>query len=100
MWAKLRRQRLMSHRVLCGLPRSISCFIALSLPRCTMHLYHQHKFFMRNIVLKTAVSGALSFTLISSVAFAARNPAGTGQPGAECGSANALIEPHGFTTQG
>ena len=31
---------------------------------------------------------------------AARNPAGTGQPGASCGSANALTEPHGFSTAG
>jgi len=31
---------------------------------------------------------------------AARNPAGTGQPGASCGSANALTEPKGFGTAG
>jgi hypothetical protein len=31
---------------------------------------------------------------------AARNPAGTGQPGASCGSANALSEPNGFGTAG
>jgi hypothetical protein len=31
---------------------------------------------------------------------AARNPAGTGQPGASCGSANALTEPNGFGTAG
>ena len=31
---------------------------------------------------------------------AARNPAGTGQPGASCGSANALTEPKGFGTDG
>jgi len=31
---------------------------------------------------------------------AARNPAGTGQPGAECGSDNALTEPKGFGTGG
>ena len=30
----------------------------------------------------------------------ARNPAGTGQPGAECGSENALTEPNGFGTDG
>jgi hypothetical protein len=30
----------------------------------------------------------------------ARNPAGTGQPGAECGSDNALTEPNGFGTDG
>ena len=31
---------------------------------------------------------------------AARNPAGRGQPGAECGSDNALTEPKGFGTDG
>jgi hypothetical protein len=31
---------------------------------------------------------------------AARNPAGTGQPGAECGSDNARTEPKGFGTDG
>jgi hypothetical protein len=31
---------------------------------------------------------------------AARNPAGTGQPGASCGSANALTQPNGFGTTG
>ena len=31
---------------------------------------------------------------------AARNPAGTGQPAASCGSANALTEPNGFGTAG
>jgi hypothetical protein len=30
----------------------------------------------------------------------ARNPAGTGQPGASCGSPNALIQPNGFGTVG
>ena len=31
---------------------------------------------------------------------AARNPSGTGQPGASCGSANASTEPNGFGTGG
>ena len=31
---------------------------------------------------------------------AARNPAGTGQPGQSCGSATALTEPSGFGTAG
>jgi hypothetical protein len=30
----------------------------------------------------------------------ARNPSGTGQPGASCGSANARTEPNGFGTPG
>ena len=31
---------------------------------------------------------------------AAQNPAGTGQPGAECGDEDALIEPNGFSSGG
>jgi hypothetical protein len=31
---------------------------------------------------------------------AARNPSGTGQPGASCGSPNALTEPNGFGKDG
>lgn len=30
----------------------------------------------------------------------ARNPSTTGQPGASCGSQNALIQPNGFGTEG
>lgn len=41
--------------------------------------------------LSVAFAGAVS---------AARNPAGTGQPGASCGSANALTQPKGFSTGG
>lgn len=33
-------------------------------------------------------------------ASAAPNPNGTGQPGAECGAANASVEPAGFSTGG
>jgi hypothetical protein len=33
-------------------------------------------------------------------AAAAPNPSGTGQPGAECGEANASVEPAGFSTDG
>jgi len=36
----------------------------------------------------------------SGAVLAARNPAGTGQPGASCGSDNALTEPNGFGTKG
>ena len=41
----------------------------------------------------------VSVVLAGSVS-AATNPAGTGQPGASCGSANALIRPNGFGTSG
>ena len=42
----------------------------------------------------------LSVVLVAGAMRAARNPAGTGQPGASCGSANALTEPNGFGTSG
>jgi hypothetical protein len=35
-----------------------------------------------------------------SLTLAASNPSGTGQPGAECGEENALVEPAGFLTDG
>jgi hypothetical protein len=38
--------------------------------------------------------------VIPGAVSAARNPSGTGQPGASCGSANAQTEPHGFGTTG
>jgi hypothetical protein len=41
-----------------------------------------------------------SLTLHTGAVNAARNPAGTGQPGASCGSANAATEPRGFGTAG
>ena len=43
---------------------------------------------------------ANSLTLHTGAVSAARNPSGTGQPGASCGSANATTEPHGFSTAG
>ena len=36
----------------------------------------------------------------TTAAFAAPNPSGTGQPGAECGSPTATVEPNGFGTSG
>ena len=39
-------------------------------------------------------------TVPTGTVSAARNPAGTGQPGASCGSANATTEPNGFGTGG
>jgi hypothetical protein len=38
--------------------------------------------------------------LVPGAVSAARNPAGTGQPGASCGSANAQTEPNGFGKDG
>lgn len=47
-----------------------------------------------------AAAAAAAFLLSASAALAASNPGGTGQPGAECGSANATVEPPGFLTSG
>ena len=48
-----------------------------------------------------ALCAAVVLTLAASgSALAARNPAGTGQPGAECGEEGATVEPHGFLTAG
>ena len=41
-----------------------------------------------------------SLRVATVTASAARNPSGTGQPGASCGSANAMTEPKGFGTAG
>jgi len=38
--------------------------------------------------------------LVPGAVSAARNPAGTGQPGASCGSDNAMTEPNGFGRDG
>lgn len=50
----------------------------------------------------TAVSTAAVFLALSigSVAAGSGNPAGTGQPGAECGDVGATLEPAGFLTDG
>jgi hypothetical protein len=52
---------------------------------------------------KLAVVLAATFMLVLSsvpAAFAAPKPSGTGKPGAECGAANAMTEPAGFSTLG
>jgi hypothetical protein len=46
------------------------------------------------------LAGGLLAVLSVAPALAARNPAGTGQPGAECGAAGATMEPAGFMTGG
>jgi hypothetical protein len=46
------------------------------------------------------VAGTILCLAMATAALAAANPAGTGQPGAECGEEGATIEPHGFTTKG
>jgi len=48
-----------------------------------------------------ALLAAMVLTMaLAGSALAARNPAGTGQPGAECGDEGATVEPVGFLTDG
>jgi hypothetical protein len=51
----------------------------------------------RTIVIAAAFVGIFA---LPAAAFAAPNPSGTGQPGAECGEDNAVMEPAGFLTDG
>lgn len=53
---------------------------------------------MKKLVLIGVMTSALA--LGSAPAFAASNPAGTGQPGVECGEDGAELGPHGFATSG
>lgn len=56
----------------------------------------------KKIMSILAVSTLISFA-ISGAAFAASNPAGTGQPGTptvSCGEGNAIMQPKGFLTDG
>ncbi len=54
---------------------------------------------IRTLVLAGALGSALTLTATASV-LAERNPAGTGQPGAECGEEESILEPPGFMTGG
>ena len=53
----------------------------------------------RSGALALTLSAGLLLTAAGSV-LAARNPAGTGQPGAECGDEGATLEPNGFLSDG
>jgi hypothetical protein len=54
---------------------------------------------MRKLLSAGVVAFALTLGATGG-ALAAPNPAGTGQPGAECGAPNASVEPAGFSTGG
>ena len=54
---------------------------------------------LRSLALAATLGAALALS-VASGALAGGNPAGTGQPGAECGEESATMEPHGFTTTG
>jgi hypothetical protein len=47
-------------------------------------------------VLALAIAGSVAFGTVA-LASAAANPSETGQPGAECGEEDAILEPFGFT---
>jgi hypothetical protein len=52
---------------------------------------------------RALIGGSLTLLLTlgsAGMAFAAPNPSGSGQPGAECGDEGATTEPAGFTTGG
>jgi hypothetical protein len=53
----------------------------------------------QSLALAATFGAALALS-VASGAFAASNPAGTGQPGAECGTDGAQLEPAGFFTTG
>jgi hypothetical protein len=50
--------------------------------------------------LVALLAGGLLATTAVAPGLAAPNPAGTGQPGAECGEEGATMEPAGFLTAG
>jgi len=57
------------------------------------------------MLLRKKLAVVLAATLMLALsgapaAFAAPNPSGTGQPGAECGDPGATDEPAGFSTEG
>jgi hypothetical protein len=54
---------------------------------------------LRSLTLAATLGAALALS-VASGALAGGNPAGTGQPGAECGAEGATTEPHGFLTTG
>jgi hypothetical protein len=54
---------------------------------------------MRKLIM-AALAALVVAAFAAGPAAAAPNPSGTGQPGAECGEENAIVEPHGFLTTG
>ena len=54
---------------------------------------------LRSLALAATLGSALALA-VASGALAGGNPAGTGQPSAECGDEGAELEPNGFLTEG
>jgi hypothetical protein len=55
---------------------------------------------IRRTLISLSLSGMLLVMSAAGVAAGSGNPAGTGQPGAECGDEGATLEPAGFLTDG
>ena len=55
---------------------------------------------IRRTLISLSLTGALFLMSAAGVAAGSGNPAGTGQPGAECGEEGAELEPAGFLTDG
>ena len=54
----------------------------------------------RGVLLAVSLSSVLTLALAAGVQAGAGNPAGSGQPGAECGEEESFLEPPGFLTDG
>ncbi len=54
---------------------------------------------MKKIIAITSMAAAIMLAG-STIALAAANPSGTGQPSQSCGSATAIQSPNGFNTSG
>jgi hypothetical protein len=54
----------------------------------------------RRVLIAISAASLLLGLSFGSVSAGSGNPAGTGQPGAECGDAGATLEPAGFLTDG
>jgi hypothetical protein len=55
---------------------------------------------IRATLLAFAFSSVLAIGAAAGVLAGGGNPAGTGQPGVECGEEESILEPHGFLTDG
>jgi hypothetical protein len=55
---------------------------------------------LRGVLLALSLSSVLTLAVAAGVQAGAGNPAGTGQPGAECGEEESFLEPPGFLTDG
>jgi hypothetical protein len=84
-------------------PRSVTDSVVTSAARTDVQteeiLMRRTSTVSRSLALAVTLGAAMTLS-VASGAFAASNPAGTGQPGAECGDEGAELEPTGFFTDG